>query len=826
MSRDLLADYPQDEGRHDEMFAAPLEPRAHWQPILQQLADEPAERMRERLQTVQRRIRENGVTYNVYADPKGADRPWELDLLPLIISQEEWSGIEAAIAQRATLLNAILLDVYGEQRMLKEGLLPPALVHGHAGFLRPCHRAKQPGGVMLHVYAADLARSPDGRWWVIDDRTQAPSGAGYALENRIVISRAFPELFRDLKIQHLASFFATLRDSLAHWAPRDATGGALTVLLTPGPLNETYFEHAYLARYLGLPLVEGGDLTVRDGCVWLKTLSGLKRVHAILRRLDDDHCDPLELRADSAIGVPGMVDAMRRGNVLIANALGSNLLESSALLGFLPRLCDRLLGEGLKMPSVATWWCGEPVALKTVADNLERLVVKPAFPQLRVEPMFGEDLDERGRRRVTAMLRARPNDYVAQEIVRVSQAPVLDRSHHRRLLARAIGLRVFACASPNGYVVMPGGLTRVASAGDARTISMQRGGSSKDTWVMAAGPVSTFSLLRRSIGPEELVRAGTNLSSRVVENLFWFGRYCERCDALARLLRVALGMLVDEMPGDDERVRPIVIELLRQAGILPADEPDPDDVVLARTLRAAVSDETRPGLASGLRTLARTASHLRERLSLDNWRTLNRMTRGLASQKGQPRALADLLGELDITIGQFTTLSGYALDGMTRDPGWRFLSIGRRIERLQSLGAILQQALANPQEIELTWLLRLSDSIITYRARYMSRPEWLPVLDLLVRDEANPRSIAFQVFGLRDFVRRLVELFGEFGDERFLGPAADLQAIDPAADLKHGSEKLAALLGEWHDASSRLAEQIGLRFFSHVGESSRQTFAT
>jgi hypothetical protein len=350
---------------------------------------------------------------------------------------------------------------------------------------------------------------------------------------------------------------------------------------------------------------------------------------------------------------------MRRGNVLIANALGSNLLESSALLGFLPRLCERLLGEDLKMPSVATWWCGEPVALKSVIENLDHLVVKPAFPGLRVEPMFGEDLDERGRRRVTAMLRARPNDYVAQEIVRVSQAPVLDRSHHRRLVARAIGLRVFACASPNGYVVMPGGLTRVASAGDARTISMQRGGSSKDTWVMAAGPVSTFSLLRRSISPEELVRAGTNLSSRVVENLFWFGRYCERCDAQARLLRVALGMLVDEMPGDDERVRPIIIELLA-----PIRHPSRRR---ARSRRRRACAHLRAG--GGRRRAARsrertayasrTASHLRERLSLDNWRTLNRMTRGLASQKGQPRALADVLGELDITIGQFTTLSGY-----------------------------------------------------------------------------------------------------------------------------------------------------------------------
>ncbi len=828
MPKELLAEYPQATERFDELFATAQEPRAHWKPVLESLAAVPAERMRERLHAVQRQVRENGVTYNVYADPQGADRPWELDLLPLILPQDEWAAIEAAIVQRATLLNRILADVYGEQRLLQEGLLPPALVHGHAGFLRPCHGAKVPGDVMLHLYAADLARSPDGRWWVLDDRTQAPSGMGYALENRIVISRAFPELFHDLKVQHLASFFATLRDSLAHWAPQGGAAGMsgshLTVLLTPGPLNETYFEHTYLARYLGLPLVEGGDLTVREGCVWLKTVSGLKRVHAILRRLDDDYCDPLELRSDSALGVPGLADAMRRGNVLVANALGSNLLESSMLLGFLPRLSERLLGEPLKMPSVATWWCGEPAALQEVIGKLDKLVIKSAFPQLRVDPMFGEDLDERGAKRVAAMLRARPNDYVAQEIVQLSQAPVWDRAHPSRLLARAIGLRVYACASPNGYVVMPGGLTRVASA-DARVISMQRGGSSKDTWVMAAGPVNTFSLLRRAIGAEDLVRAGTNLSSRVVENLYWFGRTCERCDATARLLRVALARLVDEAPGDDRGARAALLALLRRADILAEGEREPDDPELAAALHAAIIDDTRPGLAAGLRELARIASHLRERLSLDNWRTLNRMAQA-PGKRGRTAALSEVLVELDSTIAAFTTLSGYALDGMTRDPGWRFLSVGRRIERLQTLAATLKQALAGPAEADLTWLLRLADSIITYRARYSARPEWLPVLDLLVRDEANPRSIAFQVRGLRDYVRRLTDLFGDLGDEKLEAAAAGLAALDPGADLRHGSERLGAVLDECYGAATRLGEQLGHRFFSHVGEASRQTFAT
>ena len=825
MSRELLSEYPQATDRYDELFESPLMPRSHWQPVLDHLASWPVERMRERLHSVQDQVRENGVTYNVYADPQGADRPWELDLLPMIIPQDEWAGIEEAIVQRATLLNRILVDVYGEQRTLKEGLLPAPLIYGHAGFLRPCRGPRPPGDVMLHMYAADIARSPDGRWWVIDDRTQAPSGAGYALENRIIISRAFPQLFRDLKVQHVASFFATLRDSLAHWAPPDKVA-PLTVLLTPGPHNETYFEHAYLARYLGLPLVEGGDLTVREGCVWLKTLSGLKRVHAILRRQDDDYCDPLELRSDSALGIPGIVDAVRRGNVLVANALGSNLLESSTLFGFLPRLAEKLLGEPLKMPSVATWWCGEPAALKEVIDNVHRLVIKGAFPQVRVDPMFGEDLDERGLKRVVALLKARPADYVAQELVHLSQAPVWDKGHSGRVLGRSMGLRVYACASPNGYVVMPGGLTRVASGADTRIISMQRGGSSKDTWVLASGPVSTFSLLRRSIGPEELVRSGTNLSSRVVENLYWFGRYCERCDAAARLLRVALGRFGDNLPGDDdERARPVMLELLHRAGILPKGI-EPSDADLSSSLRAAITDDSQPGLASNLRQLMRVASNLRERLSLDNWRALNRMTHSLAQRKSRKIALSDLLGDLDLVIASFTTLSGFALDGMTRDPGWRFLSIGRRLERLHTLCTILKQTVAGPSDMDLTWLLRLTDSIITYRARYMARPEWLPVLDLLIRDEANPRSVAFQVHGLYDYSQRLIDLFGEFGDERFRDALTGLLEIDPAMDLQPGSERLLGLLDDWHAASYRLGEQLSLRFFSHVGEGSTQTFAT
>jgi len=824
--RELLADYPAAIGRYDEMLAASGAPRAHWHALFEQLAASSPEALRERTQWVRRQVRENGVTYNVYADPEGADRPWELDMLPLVLPADEWAGIEAAIRQRATLLNQVLMDVYGEQRLLAEGQLPPALIYGHAGFLRPCRGIRFPGDTLLHLYAADLARAPDGRWWVVDDRTQAPSGAGYALENRLVISRLYSDLFRDLRVQRLASFFATLRDSLAHWAPvgRENEGAAaLTVLLTPGPLNETYFEHTLLARYLGIPLVEGSDLTVREDKLWLKTLSGLQRVHVVLRRLDDDFCDPLELRSDSALGIPGLVQAARRGNVLVANGLGSNLLESGALLGFLPKLCERLLGETLKMPSVATWWCGEPAALADVQSRLDRLVIKGAYSQMRVEPMFGEDLDERGRARVTAMLRARPQMYVAQELVQLSQAPVCDRA---QLRASAIGLRVYACASPNGYVVMPGGLTRAATGTDSRVISMQRGGSSKDTWVLSTEPVSSFSLLRRETRPEDLVRTGLNLSSRVVENLYWFGRDSERCDGMARLLRLALTRVIEEGPVEREKSWAGISRMLRFTGIFGESEVLNDEVAVARTLRAAVLDDARPGLASGLKELLRVAAQLRERLSVDNWRTLNQMARRRQRDRSRPVPLSETLAELDRDIASFMTLAGFALDGMTRDQGWRFLSIGRRIERLQFICGLLQQALAGPADADLSWMLELADSSVTYRSRYMARPEWLPVLDLLVRDVHNPRSVYFQIKGLSDFIGRIEDAYGEGINEHLDAAVVALEGIDPGADLRHGSTRLAALLQEWHDASARLSEQLVLRFFSHSGEVNRQTFAT
>ncbi|MGB0126829.1 MAG: circularly permuted type 2 ATP-grasp protein, partial [Rhodocyclaceae bacterium] len=587
------------------------------------------------------------------------------------------------------------------------------------------------------------------------------------------------------------------------------------VVLTPGPNNETYFEHTYLARYLGFTLVEGHDLTVRNGCVWLKTLSGLRRVHGILRRLDDDFSDPVELRSDSALGVPGLTQAARCGNVLIANALGANILETGALLGFLPGLCEHLLEEPLAMPSVGTWWCGEESALEEVIDKLDTLVVKQAFPQLRFDPVFGRDLDRPGRDKLIAAIRAHPHNYVAQELVQLAQAPVWDHGHAHQLHARPVGLRVFAAASPEGYAVMPGGLTRVASTADVRVLSMQRGGSSKDTWVTSDRPVSTFSLLRRATTLKDIVRSGPNLSSRTAENLFWFGRYAERCDDIARLLRVTLDRLFRDSEASQDTEWAALMALCEQVGLLKLEA---DANVETLLIGAIVDDDEAATLAANLRHLFRIAFNLRERLSLDQWRTVNRMVQDLGHSSPKSLPLREAFALLDRTVLALTTLSGFHLDGMTRDQGWRFLSLGRRIERLHFLTVGLRGALGHADPAELEWLLELADSIITYRSRYGARPERLPTFDLLLLDAGNPRSVIFQMAGIRTYVERMADQFGPFADDALAPAMLELQTcnLERMLDTSAGIQWLDGLLERIGAGALKVSDNLALRFFSHV----------
>jgi uncharacterized circularly permuted ATP-grasp superfamily protein/uncharacterized alpha-E superfamily protein len=803
-SRESLEAYAGDAGRYDELLDSEGAVREHWRPLIDRLLAEGPEAARRGVELARRLIVENGVTYNVYADPQGRDRPWTLDPLPFLIPAGEWRRIEAGVQQRAALLNSVLADLYGPQQLIAKGAIPPELPFGHPNYLWPCRGIRPPGGTWLHVYAVDLARAPDGRWWVLGDRAQTPSGPGYALENRQIVSRVYPELAKVMGARPIGGFFAGLRERLL--SPAEGGEAPLAVVLTPGPFNETYFEHAYLARHLGLPLVEGHDLTVRGANVYLKTLSGLKRVHSILRRLDDDFCDPVELRADSALGVPGLLGAVRAGRVVIANALGTGVLESPAWLGFLPGIAEDMLGEELLLPSVATWWCGEEPALEDVIENLERLVIKATFPNQRFEPVFGRDLDEKGREKLIARLRSRPYAYIAQERLAFSQAPVWRGTGAPALDARALGIRVYAIAHEGGYAIMPGGMARIASNTAVDIVSTQRGGGSKDIWVLSPGGAGSDDLH----GDEQLSRMPVRhdeLPSGLVENLFWLGRYAERCENKTRLLRAAFAVRADT------RLWAIALATCHRLKVLdPEIEPseglfDPDEAL---------------GLAADLSRLAWSATRSRSRLSAEHWRSLNTLQRQFHEAEA---AKADPRETLDRLLLGLAALAGFTLDDMTQDDGWRLMMLGRELERLQFLSTLLADRLeagANPSRGELEWLLDVGGSTITYRTRYLASPRLVPTLQLLVFDESNPRSLAFHWRAVR---RTLVQLAASLG-----GPVEDvmedaIRRVGAAAGgaLEAGDETGTAARAEFRDAlaglaaaAERLCDRLGMRHFSHT----------
>ena len=799
-----LASYVPDRTRYDELLDETGTVRGHWQPLLPGgTGADPRATVRRALELTRRIVVENGVTYNVYADPQGADRPWVLDPLPLVLPALEWRDIELGVVQRARLLEALLTDLYGPQRLLAEGIVPAALPFGHPNFLWPCHGVMPRGGKWLPVYAADLARAPDGRWWALGDRTQTPSGAGYALENREILEQVWPDAIAELGVRRISSAFGELRDHMLSLA--DAEQSPLAVVLTPGHFNETYFEHAYLARHLGVVLVEGSDLTVRNDTVYLKTLAGLRRVHTILRRLDDDFADPVELRSDSALGVAGLMGAVRAGRVALANALGTGVLESAAWLGFLPRIAERLLGEPLLLPSVATWWCGERPALEYVIDNLDRLVIKPTYPNQRFEPVFGSALTAAARGTLIDRLRARPYAYVAQEHLPLSQAPVWRPEEANGLAAKAVSLRVYAITGPAGRRVLPGGLARVAADAAAEIVSTQRGGGRKDVWVLK--DATSEQITATTARATNIAARHDEVPSRLVENLYWFGRYLVRCEDKARLLRATLAARVDFAAWQ------AAVSAGRSLGVIALDQ----------TPTASVRDDRNPyGLIADVRRLTWCASQVRGRLSTSCWSAVadmqQRLQEALTSRE-DPRAVLDRL------LLSLAALAGFALDAMTQDAGWRFLRLGRRLERLQFVCSVLGSLLSSeaataPAPIE--WLLDAYESMRVYRSRYVCAPRLGPLLDLVVRDTEHPRAVAYL---LRSMSKDLVAISAQLGsaqDEGLDGTLVRLTDDDltlaesTSADGAACRQALVARLRTLAADAADLSDRMSLRHFAHI----------
>ena len=775
-------------------------------------------------------MRDNGITYNVYADANGPQRPWSLDLFPLIISPDSWQQIEAGVLQRVRLLDRIMADVYGPQRLLAKNLLPPALVQGHPGYLRAMHGVKPAGGTHLHIAAFDMARDPNGDWWVVSQRTQAPSGLGYLLENRLIISRLFPEAFRDLKVQRLAATYRALVEGLQGMCPGDSE--PRIVLLTPGPYNETYFEHAYLARYLGLTLVEGSDLTVRDQRLYLKTLQGLEPVHGILKRLDDEFLDPLELRSDSRLGVPGLLQAIRAGNVLVANAPGSAFLESTALLGFLPALSRHLLGEELKLPSLATWWCGERAAMEAVLPQLPTSVIKPTYAGAGAGAVLGKSLSRRELDEWAGRIVREAEEHTVQAYLPLSQMPTWKLTEDSdRIMPRSLMLRVFAVSDgKQSWRVLPGGLTRIAGA-ELEIASMQRGGSSADTWVLTEGEVDATSLLHYDQPAVDISHRSRSATSRAAENLFWLGRYTERTENTTRLARLTL----ESLNGEDQSSQPLLAWLSEMATdnalLLPAVPPATQARrVFERSLIAALGDtENATSVGYNLAALRNAASAVRERLSQEQWNVIVRaeqeFMRGclILTEDGDYSSV-EALRVLEVLSGHTAAMTGAQTDRMTRDDGWRLLSSGRHLERLGFLASALGWAVETDALLDeggFEAVVALFDSTITFHAQYQQRHDIPALLDLLVLDRDNPRSLGWVAQTLRGRLAKLAgSAAGELPDIALTVPDPQQWSLEAMCqrDADGRYTTLLDLLQKCTDAAYKLSDDLSARYFTHSGE--------
>jgi len=825
----MFQGYSPPAGRYDELLEPAGAFRDHWRPFVVGWHELGVDELARRWTEAQRLLRENGITYTIHGD--AADiRPWDVDMFPLVLPADQWRELSAGIVQRARLLDFVVRDVYSAGQLLSRRVLPPELVLANPGFLRACHGQPVPADCYLHFYAVDLVRTSDGQWRAVADRTDAPLGVGYTLENRIAFARMFPGMIRMCWVERLAPFFIALQQAFRDLAPRRRENPRI-VLLSEGPGSFHYFEDAYLARYLNYTLAEAGDLTVRDGQVLLKTLGGLLAVDVVLRRLADRLCDPLELQGDSTCGVPGLLQAVRAGNVAVVNALGTSLLEAPALLSCLPALCRTLFGEELRLPSVETVWSGTPDGRRHLVQRADELLFYPAFPGGEPPVVPPDGTGGLTSAQVEETLRRAPFSLVGRSPFQRSTAPVWDAGGVR---PAPVSLRVFAVRTGDTYQVLPGGLVRVVPGERVLEPSISAGEASKDAWIVAETEVPEVSLLRPPGESFVLRRGGAELPSRVADNMFWLGRYVERADTASRLMRTLVVRLADESQADSS---PELIPLLRTLaaeGYVPAeavtDEALPQSRDLSGILVASLLDASQPAsLSATLRSLDRTSNLVRDRLSLDGCKILNGLHQAFLSAIGMDHLmLSDLLLFLDRAIRDLAAFGGLAAESMTRSQSWRFMDLGRRLERSLHILALVRNFLARDvgeHASLLETLLEVGDSLMTYRSRYLANLRLAPVLDLLLTDETNPRSLAYQLAAIEEHVANLPrdESQALLGPERrlALNLLNHVRQVDVAMLESRGRDGkrsgIDRLLVRLASQLPRLSELVMHKYFVHAG---------
>ncbi|RTE67132.1 hypothetical protein EH243_02695 [Amphritea opalescens] len=815
---------------YDEVYGSESEIQPHWQYLLDGLKTLGAPGISERQQKAERILRDDGATYNS-GFPSSAT--WQLDPVPALIASEEWASIESGLQERAELLDLVLKDLYGNRELIRHGVLPPELIFSHGGFLRACDGLSLPGEHQLVMHATDMVRDHTGKMLVIGDRTQAPSGAGYALENRTVMSRVLPSLFRDSHVHRLSIFFQSLRLKLSSLASQITQEQPRIVILTPGSYNETYFEHTYLANYLGFPLVQGSDLRVSKGYLWMKSLGGLERVDVVLRRVDDFYCDPVELKSDSRLGVPGLLEVVRSGRVIVANPMGSGFLENPALLRYLPQIANHFLGREAQLSSVKTYWCGDPQDLTYVIEHIDQLVIKQCFRRPSEHSIFGSELDEPKRLALIEKIRQEPLSFTAQEYVRPSTTPSWKNN---QLLPRPSILRGFSVAMDSSYHVMPGGLTRVGSQSKSLNLSNLRGATSKDTWILASEPERQISLHESQPLPMPTpAQPRIAFPCRVVENLYWLGRYAVRAEAALRLLRTVFVQINStyHMPKETEQV------LLQTVTQLTTTYPgftlsgSPKSAQPEAELLSVVLDGKRSGsVTANLNSLLECSDQVREMLSADTQRVINDLRDelgGLAEslKQGLTAAPEEALDPLVTTL---LALSGLWQESMVRGLGWRFIDMGLRVEKALQAVSLIRASLVPvlpkyQQQQVLESVLLSSEVLITFRRRDRSGSDMAQGLQLLLSDSSNPRSVFYQVDQLRKHLAELPSATNGSGladEDRYMLEASSAIQLCQLEELVVEDEdagtrvELDQLLSRLQHLLHETSNQISTKYFDQI----------
>ncbi|MFP5077170.1 circularly permuted type 2 ATP-grasp protein [Rhizobium sp. YIM 134829] len=750
---DAVSAYAALPGLADEMVDPAGVVRPVWRHLLSTLGRMDGSELANRFARADRYLRDAGVFYRAYGSKETSERNWPLSHIPVLIDDREWQSLSRGIIQRVELLERICADLYGPNELVAKGLLPPALVAGNPEFLRPMVGIRPADGHFLHFCSFEIGRGPDGNWWVLADRTEAPSGAGFALENRVATTRAFSDLYAESHVHRLAGFFGAFRDALQS---RKRSPEDRIAILTPGLNNETYFEHAYIARYLGFMLLEGEDLTVVNGRVMVRTVAGLKPIGILWRRLDSSFADPLELNQRSHIGTPGMVDALRSASVSIVNALGSGILETRAFLAFMPKICRHLMGEDQILPSIATWWCGQKPERDQVAAAIGKMVIGPAYS---TRPFFDDNGQSvLGSSRAGAKgkaadwLEADGAKLVGQELVTLSTTPAWVNG---RLTPRPMSLRVYVARTREGWQVMPGGFARISSGEDAAAITMQAGGSAADVWIVSDKPVERTTLLPAE---ETFIRTMPgSLPSRAADNLFWLGRYIERAEGALRILRAWHGRFAESADSS----LPLLKDITDYLAALDIDT------------KQAVPDS----LVANVDSALFSAGNIRDRFSADGWLALNDLAKTVRKFQSTVEAGDDATHAMTILLRKLAGFAGLVHENMYRFTGWRFLSIGRYLERGLHMTRLLgHMSGAEAPDGALDMLLEIGDSVMTHRRRYNVNTAPLTVTDLLALDPLNPRSVLYQLNEIRTEVEQLPNAFVNGQMSAFCREAVRLQS--------------------------------------------------